>query len=344
MSETKKFSRRDFLKVSSLAVGAAFLGIQAEKMAGDPHVINGLKVIKELASAEMSRDPQRILDSRKLAMVWLFAETTAKYSKEMGLGGAGLTMEHYLYGDGRPFDISFLLEKPAKTNPEAFVGVLISTAIANIRDYVSGQKKIPPEMYDRFTKMALRQMEGDTGLEVGLDAREWLSLSEENYNAFGGAKYTLRTTEATIVSRDEYLERVAFEQGLSITATDRYYWQLDFGMGLDEKAAEATGKVADTMFDQFYRSHDMAEKTLKSFGLSSEDSARIMSIYSDDNRYKFTGAVSSSMYNLVDKTNQTLIGRPDLAENDMNLLKKLGAKEFDMFGSVNIPGKIEITV
>ena len=122
-----------------------------------------------MAEAEISRDPERIVESRKLAMVWLFSETSAKYSKEMGLGGAGLNMEHYLYGNGEPLDISYLLEKVIKVETERFVGKLIGSAINNTEDDMA--INVSPEKDYQFTKRALKELESATGLKTVLHAR-----------------------------------------------------------------------------------------------------------------------------------------------------------------------------
>ena len=98
------------------------------------------------------------------------------------------------------------------------------------------------------------------------------------------------------------------------------------------------------MFDQFYKSHDIVEKTIRDLHLSDEQATKIMSIYSDNTRNRFEQSLAPSAYELVDKVDQSLIGKKDLVENDMNLLKKLGAMEYDMKGHVNIPNRLEVTV
>ncbi len=321
------------------------MAVAADKgleIANDPHFVNGLKVTKELAEAEISRDPERIFESRKLAMVWLFAETSAKYSKEMGLGGAGLNIEHYLYGNGEPVDISSLLEKVIEVQPERFVGSLIGSAITNTENDMT--KNITPEKDYQFTKRALKELKSTTGLNTALDAREWLGGWNELYNAFGGAKYVLHAPEAYIESENMYAQHIVLEKGVEITATDRYYWRLDHEMHLGSKASDATEHVAGTLFDQFYKSKDIVEKTIKELGLSDEQVNKILDIYSSDKKDQFVSDVASGTSDLFDQSLPSLIGKPDLVENDLNLLKKLGATEYDMSGHVRIPNRLEVVV
>ena len=130
--EPPKISRRDFFKemwhrgkdAGKVVVGAGVTAalvkdienMVSSEMSKNPHLENGLKVTQKLIDAEISRDPERITESRKLAMIWLFAETTIKYSKDMGLGGAGSGVEHYLYGNGSTIDISPLLKSRPRQN------------------------------------------------------------------------------------------------------------------------------------------------------------------------------------------------------------------------------------
>src|SRR5258706_15340894 len=167
---SEPISRRDFLKIVGVGLGAGALIAAKVEANINPHFANGLKVVKELTTAELSRDPEKILESKKLAMVWLFAETATKYSKEMGLGGAGLGMEHFLYGNGQPLDITPLLEKVVKIEPERFVGKLVNAAITDKED---DYKRVSPEKDYQFTNRALKELKSTTGLNTALDAREW---------------------------------------------------------------------------------------------------------------------------------------------------------------------------
>ncbi|MFA7301527.1 MAG: twin-arginine translocation signal domain-containing protein [Candidatus Shapirobacteria bacterium] len=180
-------SRRDFLKVSGLVLGGVAATVAGIEVGNDPHFINALKVTKELAEARISGDQDRIFRSQKLAMVWVFAETTAKYSEEMGLGGAGLTMEHYLYGNGEPLDISFLFEKVVATDPEFLVGNLISSSVNEAEDQIGPH--ISPKKDYQFTNRALKELTSESGLKSALDARVWSDNGwPELFNAFGGGK------------------------------------------------------------------------------------------------------------------------------------------------------------
>lgn len=341
---SKKFSlsRRDFFKVAGIGLGAAALVSARVEIGNDPHFINALKVTKELAGAEISRDPERIFESRKLAMVWLFAETSAKYSKEMGLGGAGSNMEHYLYGNGEPIDISFLLEKVIKVEPERFVGKLIGSAIHNTESNMV--LNVSPEKDYTFTKRALKELKSEAGLKTALHARQWIGGWDELYNAFGGAKYILHAPEANIVSQEGWGQKVVLEKGVDIEAFDRYDWLLDYPIGLDSNSSEAVEYVSGTLFDQFYKSRDFVEKTINDLGLSDVQVNKIMDIYSNEKKDQFVSNLSSGTYDLVGKSTQPLIGKPDLVENDLNLLKKLGAKEYDMKGHLNVPNRLEFFV
>ncbi|WKZ25828.1 MAG: hypothetical protein QY322_00770 [bacterium] len=217
-----KFSRRDFLSIMKFGVGAAIAVSAGVELSSDPHFVNALKVTKELTEAQLSKDPERVYESRKLAMVWLFAETAIKYSDKMGLGKAGMTMDHYLYGDGKPLDISFVFEKITEMSPESFVSKLISSAINNSQN--NTVDKVTVEKDYMFTKRALRDLKSAEGLKTALDAESIISWRELRY-AFGGAKYELHAPEAFIESVEQYSQRVVLEQGVEIVITDRYDWE-----------------------------------------------------------------------------------------------------------------------
>src|SRR5258706_1444196 len=274
-------------------------------------------------------------------MVWLFAETATKYSKEMGLGGAGLGMEHFLYGNGEPLDITPLLEKIIKIEPERFVGKLVNAAITDKED---DYKRLSPEKDYQFTNRALKELKSTTGLNTALDAREWDMGWEEQFNAFGGARYVLHAQEADIVSQDGWGETVILEKGIDIAATDRYYWQLNNPVFLPSDVGQVAEKGAETLFDQFYKSHDVVEKTLRELKLPEDSVIKIMNIYSSDQRDEFTSNLAPSAYKLAEKIDQSLIGAPDLVENDLNLLKKIGAMEYDMTGHINISNRLKVVV
>lgn len=337
-----KLSRRDFLKITGVALGGAALVGAGVEIGNDPHFINALKVTKELAGAEISRDPERIFESRKLAMVWLFAETSAKYSKEMGLGGAGSNMEHYVYGNGEPLDISFLLEKVIKVEPERFVGKLIGSAINNTESNMA--INVSPEKDYQFTKRALKELESATGLKTVLHARSWIGGWDELYNAFGGAKYILHASETAIVSQEGWGQKVILEKGVDIEAFDRYDWSLDYTIHIDSKSSQAIEHVSGGLFDQFYKSRSFVEKTINDLGLSNEQVNKIMDIYSSEKRDQIVSDIASGTYDLVAQSLPLLTGKPNLVENDLNLLKKLGAKEYDIKGHINIPNRLEIVV
>lgn len=335
-----KLSRRDFLKLA----GIGLAGLLAPKIEIDinPHFINGLKVTKELTEAQISRDPERIIESRKLAMVWLFAETSAKYSKELGLGDAGSNMEHYLYGNGEPIDISPMLEKVINREPEFFVSKLLNAAV-NQREAEFGN--ITPKKDYQFTNKVLKELKSDDGIEIPLDAREIIADSYELFNAIGGARYTLHASEASITSLDNsFALHVVLENGVDIVAKDKYYWGVVYGIHLASKSSEVVEHISETIFDRFYKSHDMVQQTLMTLGLSSEQVSEIMELYSNDTKYQVTTNMATGTYELVEKVSNSLIGMPDLVENDLNLLKKLGAQEFEMIGHVNIPNRLELIV
>ncbi|MFA7301526.1 MAG: hypothetical protein WC069_04405 [Candidatus Shapirobacteria bacterium] len=160
----------------------------------------------------------------------------------------------------------------------------------------------------------------------------------------GGAKYNLRARKASIVSQEGWAQTIALEEGVSVEAYDRYYWKLPYSIDLDSKVRSFSDDVLSKAFDQFYKSHDLVEKIVRSQNLSEDQVNMLMEIYSNGYKDQVMYDVGTTAFDLFDKAELLLTGRPDLVENDMNLLKELGAMEYDMFAQVNIPQRLEIVV
>lgn len=336
-----KLSRRDFfnlVRVGGAAVTAFVAGVE---IGNDPHFINGLKVTKELTEAQLSKDPNRIYESRKLAMVWLFAETAIKFSDRMGLGKAGMTMEHYLYGNGKPLDISFVFEKITDMSPERFVGNLIFYEVRNRQN--NTVNKVTDEIHYTFIKRALRDLKSEEGLQTELSAESIPTWRELRY-AFGGAKYELHASEAYIESANRSAQRVVLEKGVELTITDRYNWEKDWQIYIPGKASEVAEHILGPILDKFYKSKDLVEHTIRGLGLGDTDSDIIMEIYSNTSRFKTMSNVKSNVYDFAVETNISLINQPDLVEKDFNLLKKIGAADYDMKGHIHLTNRLEFPV
>jgi hypothetical protein len=134
------------------------------------------------------------------------------------------------------------------------------------------------------------------------------------------------------------------EQGVDIIVTDRYDWEKDWNIYLPNKVSEVVGHISEPILDKFYESRDLVEQTIRELGLSDTDSNRIMEIYSNDSRMKTMSKITSGAYDFVAETNTFLISQPDLVEKDFNLLKKIGAADYDMKGYIHLPNRLEFVV
>ncbi|WKZ25827.1 MAG: hypothetical protein QY322_00765 [bacterium] len=118
----------------------------------------------------------------------------------------------------------------------------------------------------------------------------------------------------------------------------------DWQIFLPNKVSEVAEHVSEPLLDKFYESRDLVEQTIRELGLSDTDSDRIMEIYSDDSRMITMSKIAPSVYGFVAETNISLINQPDLVEKDFNLLKKIGAADYDMKGYIHLPNRLEFTV
>lgn len=178
---SKKLSRRDFLKWASAVVGSAVLATKVppatDKLIDNRQFINGMRVVKELTQAKLSDDPEKITESRKLAMVWLFAETAIKFGEGAGYGQAVEMMDHFLYGEGRPFDISPYLEETInKSGGEAFVTKLLSRKINEMSNGKNDVSKI------KLIKLLIGEITSLEGLTVSTATYNLDGLTSQDTN------------------------------------------------------------------------------------------------------------------------------------------------------------------
>lgn len=111
-------SRRDFLRMArdTLLLGTALSGLELGVEYGNNAYAMAARVCENMFEAELSRDPKRIEDSKKLAFIWLFAETARQNGKIVGYEKAGAALGHYMYGQGYPLNVSGWLKEDAEDN------------------------------------------------------------------------------------------------------------------------------------------------------------------------------------------------------------------------------------
>ena len=332
---TDKLSRRDFLKAAT--VGAAVAAAAAtgiERVVTDPHFINDLKVAKELAAAELSRDPEKIHEARKLALVWTFAETVSKFGKAAGYGRAATTLDHFIYGNGQSLDISIYLEETVNLSGASnFVSKILSES-RNVLEYETGKSP------KKTTELIVSQLKTTEGLVETFNPSAG-QHNDDLFSAFGSSTYNLKAPEAKAVF-DDTSSKIFFSNGLDISLIDMYDWELQFPIGLANKAGYVLNEVGQSVFGWFYKSRDLVKTILNKSSLSDIQKQNILDMYSEQSKNDFTNEISRTSTKAVGNVIEKLTGRVDLVEADLNQLKKIGAKDYPMSGSMHVDGQLEV--
>ncbi len=137
---TDELSRREFIKLSPWLIaagGSIVAGVNLELVYGNNPYVMAARICNNMLDAEMSNDPQKIEYSRKLAFVWLFAETAREYGKLVGYEKAGEALGHYMYGEGKSFNVSNWLNEDSKSENDFWARIL-----SNMRYGIVKEEKV----------------------------------------------------------------------------------------------------------------------------------------------------------------------------------------------------------
>ena len=335
-----RLSRRDFLKLAAAGATAAVLGATElyPRIRGEvppsKRVMNGLEVCRELVKAEASQDQEKIIEARKLVVVWAFAESTSLFAKEAGLEKAGKMMEHYLYGEGQDLDISPWFDEVA--DQKQFWLNLVREAFGHYyfslgkEDSYSGISR--EEFFQLFQQLQDKLRKGFTfPSAVGARDREGMDWTW----AVGHSTYTLQCESQIDTTEDAIVIAL---QNMNVKMFDIYDWELTFETSISDKAWVFASLVSQPLFSLFLNTEDSVDRMLEKIGLPQKE-RQIVRDTIDAWRVR-TGSKISDLSRNVRGMEEWAGGQ--IVERDMNLLKKIGARDYTINASFRYPSKVEI--
>lgn len=332
----KELSRRDFLKAATIGTVATLVGLKSYEVATDRKFINGIKVLKELSKAEKSKDEVQITEARKLAVVWMFAESSILFGAEAGHGRSAQAMEHFLYGEGEEINIDpWLLER---SKSDSFWEALINQGFAKYSEDLNHEGA---NMSGKIMKGFIQELKkGYTfGCNPGIaGSDDQIDL----FYAFGRSTYTIKAEDVELNTQDGLQTLTMSDIGLKLS--DKYDWDRDFSVGLGKKSKRFVSEVISRNMDWFIHSEDKVRQMLRTIGLSEKEGDTLDGIYKSaiQNIESFPDKISEETLK-VEKWATGEEGR-EIEEIDLALLKKLGAMDYNIKASIHIDSKIEIYV
>jgi hypothetical protein len=333
-------SRRDFLKLGGLGLAGAALAKWelSPRLKGEVPVSwrikSGLKVCEELSKAEISNDQDQITEARKLAVVWVFAESSSLFAKEMGMEKAGKTMEHYLYGNGQDLDISPWFNEVADQSD--FWLVLARNAFHDFYKSKKGEDDfyaIPQEEFlNMFGHLEKRLHTGYTFTSISNEIDDWK-------HAIGVSTYTIQCDAEMTTLEDGLLLKL---KDIDLKLFDTYDWEYNWGASIPHKAGLFADQVSNPLFRRFINSEPKIDRILESINFPEEKRQIIMSAI-DLIREDFEKEVDD-VPNQVDRVERWAVGENNdpISERDISLLKKLGAQDYAITASFYRPGEIKM--
>ncbi len=337
---TDKLSRRDFLKVAAVGLGAAALTnfeiaprIQGE-IPLSSRISNGLRVCSELANAEITKDPEKIVEARKLAVVWMFAESASMFAKEAGMEKSGLTMEHYLYGNGQDLDISSWFKEVVGEND--FWLNLTKDAFRYLHVSQGGSNDLSELSQERFLKIFDQLKERFHG---GYAFASMVEQSEDWKNAIGASTYTMQCGAQIIPSENQLLLKL---KDMNVRLFDKYDWNLSWTASISDKAGFFTSEVSKPLTKWLLDSENQVNKVLENISFPTQQREIVVNAI-DSIRKSFNERVSDVPSQVLSAERWAMNNSSDqISERDINLLKKLGARDYGITAVFHHPGIIEI--
>ena len=347
--EPKKLGRRGFLKASLVGLGALAISeeiwaLTHEQVPMSRRALNAAKVCEGLISAERKGNIEEITQARKTLLVWVFAESSSLFAKEADLGTAGKMMEHYLYGDGKDFDLSPVFEK--FTNDPVFWMGFFSIGLYTYNDSL-GDKRADLTTTEGFSSVFpdyAEKIKNKFTFVSGVAAKK--AGSDWNW-AIGHSLYTLEAD--LIASKPEKSEGEVPKINLTInypsmSMEDVYDWDLKYTSAyLPDKANLFASTLAQPLFGWFIESKNVAGQLAEKLKLP--DNQRQLIIDTIENTRLDLASVGRGVPKIVEKTEKWATAGQDvklIVEEDMNLLQDIGAKDYKIVGKASYKGNLSV--
>lgn len=209
-----ELSRRDFLKWGGVMIGGAlvFAGTELGIEYGNNPYSMACRVCDKLFHAELNKqkDPESYIEAKKLAFVWIFAETARQHGKRVGFEKAGEALGHYMYGEGLTLDVSKWLEGDSKNNQD-FWTQLFSDARYGIK------KDQGIESDFVATKMLRNRLKRGYTFILGSD-------SSDLFSAIGVSTCKLKANLEFEANKNEEVITNKELSNISLELVDKYDW------------------------------------------------------------------------------------------------------------------------
>lgn len=334
VKENRKLSRRDFIKASGVATlvlggSSVVAGIELGVEYGNNPYSMATRVCNRLFEAELNKEkyPGEYEHAKKLAFIWLFAETARQHAKDIGYEKAGVAIGHYLYGEGQPLDVSKWIEDETKN---------IDFWKINLSD-MKWQMKVDESVEEGLKQSKMLKNRLTSGYKYVGEG-----ISDDIYYAIGRSTYVINASYE--FKYDDELEFVHNESLTNILfeIRDEYDWDLDNPADLGIKggyfASDLFSKIRDIML---LPSGKKIDDILNKLNLSRFQIDQLIDIYNNGINNYFRDAGQAVNFATQDLEN-TLSDMHGISEYEMGLLESVGAKRYRIYGRVYYPGKIEL--
>lgn len=329
MADSQKdhsFNRRDFLKLGAIGLGGLVVGgLELGVEYGNNAYSMAARVCNKMFEAEMSNDPRRIEDSKKLAFIWLFAETARQNGKLVGYEKAGAALGHYMYGESQSLDVSNWLKEDSENNKNFWPRLLSDMRYSIVKE----------EHVDDVRALRMLRKRLKKGHSFMLEAN-----SEDLFSAIGistctaQAKLEFEFDETTDQIQNKRLSEI------SLQLKDWYDWDgMKNPADMGYKGMDFAKGFFGGMRTAILNNNELVIKTLAKLNLPSVYLDQLKSVYSDG-VFDFFGNLSDGVGIISSELENAVTNGDGIYESELSLLESVGAKQYQIYGRMHHSGTV----
>lgn len=340
--------RRDFLKLTCAGIAMATLNkFVGERDSNQPEQVNNprlemvSKICENILEAQLKNDDIELRNARKCAVAWLFAEGACIFSNDMGYTEAGLTLNHYLYGDGN--DLDYTDRITTLSNASEFWNNILNQGLGHfVKENSKSVTFLPEGKEAPLIKLYTKAIVG------GITFTGTIPFENLNdFYALGRSTISIASKSIEILGKNENGIVVSIEKP-QLQLYDTYDWK-----GINQIAGmtyltELVDNKAGFVYDEIIW-NKLIMPIASSSGIIKSHKDIILQIY-DTNRALFTETASDIATKLASKLKRSLEGSEfgddeDLTLGiDLGILQSVGAKEYTIRGGLSNPNNHTVTL
>ena len=319
-------SRRDFLKTACLGVSVLVGAHFTIESKNEPYSM-AVKISSRLLHAEINKNsnPEELIKSKKLAFIWLFAETARQYGANFGYKKSGEALGHYLYGEGKTLDVSSWLEENNENQ------VFWESLLFHAFDHDAKEHGNLAEESDKKRVLHLKN-----SLENGFRFPASVYVTEDYSRALSISTYTMMSD--LLLNNDGGFSI----QDTHVDLEDSYNWDRTTHLPIEGMTIQGVNIIFQKATESAGSFEKVCLKVLQNLNTDSSTTDHLMDIYS-----KITyGSISGLNLNVneyITSLNTSFGVEHDLIEQDMSLLEDVGARPYKIIGTLHKTNKVNIS-